>query len=458
MQVVRFIPLGLLLLHVVSRMLYPSPSIFIDLILFNVVGFAAAISVFRSPNFNDIWARLMIGISFLLWTLGSILSTWDSVDISTYLYAIFYPLMFLGIFRVLSARQVITATELLDVIIVALGASGLLASLLLKPAMLQFDGSQTSIFLAILYPIGDVVLLGVTIPLVVRAGRSTRSLLCLSGIFIFDFADLYFLWQNAHSHYTFGALTDDGWLIGLCLIAESLWHHGGEREGKRVINSSFIAVALTLSTIILAISALRPGYFPAFALIPAFGTIGVSFIRMASAIHDAQSASKERELARTDELTGLPNRRRFMIELNLLLRRSGSLLIIDLDGFKSINDTFGHDVGDEALRQVALRFGRAMPQQALLARLGGDEFGVILHGSATEPGRSPLDVAERLRETLSYPLSLSVGAIPIGVSIGEAMVTDHVRDVSEILRRADRAMYQAKREKCGIVLWSSLLS
>ena len=67
-------------------------------------------------------------------------------------------------------------------------------------------------------------------------------------------------------------------------------------------------------------------------------------------------------------------------------------------------------------------------------------------------------MAERLRETLSYPLSLSIGAIPIGVSIGEAMVTDDVRDASEILRRADRAMYQAKREKCGTVLWTSLLS
>ncbi|MEY3715977.1 MAG: hypothetical protein RL155_852, partial [Actinomycetota bacterium] len=119
------------------------------------------------------------------------------------------------------------------------------------------------------------------------------------------------------------------------------------------------------------------------------------------------------------------NRRRFMTEFDNFLEESGSVLILDLDGFKSVNDTQGHGVGDQLLKQVARRFERVIPHGSLLARLGGDEFGALIKG---EEGH---DVALALRATLSYPFTIA----------------------DQLLRRADVAMYEAKRSKAGVVTW-----
>jgi diguanylate cyclase (GGDEF)-like protein len=146
-------------------------------------------------------------------------------------------------------------------------------------------------------------------------------------------------------------------------------------------------------------------------------------------------------------LTGLPNRRRFIAELSALSadpRKQGALLLLDLDGFKPINDQYGHDVGDQLLQQVSIRFQRALPHGSLLARLGGDEFGALIFGDFD----STLEVALALKATLSYPFSLLGREIMVGVSVG------HVGNDggADLLRRADNAMYQAKRERVGV--WS----
>jgi diguanylate cyclase (GGDEF)-like protein len=168
---------------------------------------------------------------------------------------------------------------------------------------------------------------------------------------------------------------------------------------------------------------------------------------MTVAIRDAKHVTEERELARTDELTGLPNRRKFLAELDLLLRKEGMLLILDLNGFKKVNDEFGHDVGDELLRQVAARFSRAILANALIARLGGDEFGVIIYG----PPNLGRETALALRSTLTYPFSLPVGEVSVGVSIGACMNSKEIRSKEDLLRSADAAMYEAKRGALGLV-------
>ena len=121
-----------------------------------------------------------------------------------------------------------------------------------------------------------------------------------------------------------------------------------------------------------------------------------------------------------------------------------ALLLLDLDGFKPINDKFGHEVGDELLKQVSQRFSRALPANSLLARLGGDEFGAIIRGDR----QFTIEVAQALRATLSYPFLIGNEEIRVGVSVGHVS-NDGAHD---LMRRADNAMYQAKNESLGV--WS----
>jgi diguanylate cyclase (GGDEF)-like protein len=226
-------------------------------------------------------------------------------------------------------------------------------------------------------------------------------------------------------------------------MAHSYWFASDEEEHPRTFNPTIVTLALVLSSIILAISVLRPDYFPRFVLIPAFATIALAFLRMAVAMADARQMSEEQILARTDELTGLANRRRFIAEFEQFQKSPGSLLILDLDGFKPVNDQLGHEVGDQLLAQVAHRLQRVIPRGALLARLGGDEFGALV------PGYEGIEVAVALRATMEFPFKVAGHEIKLGISIGEAF-SERASDSQNLLRRADEAMYRAKREKVGV--------
>jgi diguanylate cyclase (GGDEF)-like protein len=158
---------------------------------------------------------------------------------------------------------------------------------------------------------------------------------------------------------------------------------------------------------------------------------------MTLVIRHANNLGEEKILARTDELTGLPNRRRLIAELSTFEGVEGALLLLDLDGFKPVNDRYGHEMGDRILRQVAQRFSRSLPSGAILARLGGDEFGILVSGNED----ATLELASALKATLSYPFVLDGNTISISVSIG------HVRNdgAGDLLQRADMAMYEVKK-------------
>jgi len=115
---------------------------------------------------------------------------------------------------------------------------------------------------------------------------------------------------------------------------------------------------------------------------------------------------------------------------------------MDLDGFKPVNDQYGHEIGDEILKQVSTRFLRTLPEESLLARLGGDEFAVLTKASY----ESAMELAMALRATLSYPFNVGGEQIKIDVSIG--CVSNDGR--SDLMSRADTAMYQAKRAQVGV--------
>jgi diguanylate cyclase (GGDEF)-like protein len=162
--------------------------------------------------------------------------------------------------------------------------------------------------------------------------------------------------------------------------------------------------------------------------------------------------------ALTDELTGLPNRGLLLQRLQQVLRelRSGqrpaaALLFVDFDRFKQINDSYGHDAGDELLRKAAMRMRAALRaddiglqggQGNVVARFGGDEF-VVLLADVHEPAAAA-HLAERLVEIIAPGYRLGGSEVRLDVSVGVVMLDDPGVSADEILRRADRAMYRAK--------------
>jgi diguanylate cyclase (GGDEF)-like protein/PAS domain S-box-containing protein len=163
-----------------------------------------------------------------------------------------------------------------------------------------------------------------------------------------------------------------------------------------------------------------------------------------------QIEDRLRNLAHYDMLTGLSNRKLFNIRLNEAINRTRqnntglTLLFIDLDRFKIINDSLGHDAGDELLRQVAVRLKQSVRESDVTARLGGDEFTVILE-NITESQKA-LIVAQKIIHILSKPINLQRHQIFITPSIGIAFYPSDATEIQELLKNAYQAMYTAKRE------------
>ncbi len=158
-------------------------------------------------------------------------------------------------------------------------------------------------------------------------------------------------------------------------------------------------------------------------------------------------------LALYDALTGLPNRTLFfdrMAQLVALARRNEyvlGLLFLDLDGFKKVNDTFGHGVGDELLRQVSQRLSGVMRQCDTIARMGGDEF-IGLCGRINEPADAGV-IAKKIITALREPYTAGGITCSIGVSIGISIFPDDGEDSDTLLKMADLAMYRVKQGKQG---------
>jgi len=151
-----------------------------------------------------------------------------------------------------------------------------------------------------------------------------------------------------------------------------------------------------------------------------------------------------------DSLTGLPNRLLLYDRLHqavLSSKRTGrpfAVLAIDLDGFKAVNDSLGHDGGDVVLQQVAHRLVQSVRESDTVARQGGDEFTVLLSGTGIDTAS---DIARKLEVRLRHVLAFDGGVVPVGATIGVATYPQDGDDVHTLLRSADHAMYRRKRER-----------
>jgi diguanylate cyclase (GGDEF)-like protein len=178
------------------------------------------------------------------------------------------------------------------------------------------------------------------------------------------------------------------------------------------------------------------------------------------ALQNGELIDKLRHDALHDNLTGLPNRVHVQRVLSAALeevrdgRSSGAaVMILDLDRFKDVNDTLGHQQGDLLLIEVAVRLRTAVGAAGTVARLGGDEFAVALAGTADE--EQVLRVARRVLTALEHPIDLDGLEVEIGGSLGVALAPRHATDTAALLKRADMAMYDAKASARGLRLYEA---
>jgi diguanylate cyclase (GGDEF)-like protein len=210
---------------------------------------------------------------------------------------------------------------------------------------------------------------------------------------------------------------------------------------------SVSAVLLCLAPVVITILHFRPILYP-LLFVPLVGVYasGGQSIRTATAEH----------LARHDSLTELPNRRWFLEAVSSALEnpalKCGGLLLVDLNGFKDVNDTLGHHHGDLVLREVGPRLRAAFRSEDLVARLGGDEFAVFMPGA---DGSIAQAAVQRLQDALETPVDIDGISIALGASIGLAWFPEHGEDVDTLLQRSDVAMYRAKASHHPLVIYRS---
>jgi diguanylate cyclase (GGDEF)-like protein len=174
------------------------------------------------------------------------------------------------------------------------------------------------------------------------------------------------------------------------------------------------------------------------------------------AIERKRIEAQLKHLATHDTLTGLPNRALFYDRLSQATSRTtrkntgglnwkAAIMVMDLDSFKQINDTLGHESGDKVLRQLAPRLRASVRQSDTVARLGGDEFAFILEGIQDQT--DCLYVVQKILKSLNEPAMLEGGNPPLSASIGISFFPDDAQDIELLIRYADQAMYVAKRQQ-----------
>jgi diguanylate cyclase (GGDEF)-like protein len=235
-------------------------------------------------------------------------------------------------------------------------------------------------------------------------------------------------------------------------------------EGRRGALASGVVVACT---VILAAAVIDPAA-PRVGAGLALACLGIALARTRRALREVQQAGRTDPRPRTDDLTGLANRRALSEALAGDRHPGGdpdagwagwagwadeiALLLVDLDRFKDVNDGLGHDAGDRLLTQVGARLRTALRPTQLLARLGGDEFAVVLPAAGAEQARR---VAEGLLGSLREPFEIDGSRLHIQASIGMATCHPSRGEPTDLLRQADVAMYQAKASGAGIELYDA---
>ncbi|TFD74583.1 putative bifunctional diguanylate cyclase/phosphodiesterase [Cryobacterium fucosi] len=395
-----------------------------------------------------------LGDTFELIQHGTDFATFPSAADAGYL--LFYVL-FLASLIVLVRRQLRGSTRsmILDSVVGSLGAASLLA-VLLTPVLNAAAANPPSLGTAvsIAYPMLDLLLLASVAGIVASHGPESgrRWILLVSGLLIFAGADVVF--ALAPDLYVIGTPLDATWVIALALITLWVDRSGVPRSASGRSTGSVSAVAVPTVSILTGLGVLILA-----SQVPVSG-LAVVLASLTMAVATIPLIGRQRVLrvlSRTDDLTGLPNRRAFYADVPGRLGaldggRHSALLLLDLDRFKEVNDSLGHDVGDRLLVQVGVRLAGSLRATDLLARLGGDEFAVLLADSGHDEA---VFVAAKLRAALAEPFLLEGITLHSSASMGIAVHPDQGHDVTSLMRKADMAMYKAKSTRSGHHVYQS---
>ncbi|MDJ0324415.1 EAL domain-containing protein [Cryobacterium sp. PH31-AA6] len=368
---------------------------------------------------------------------------------------LFYPLI-LAALALLIYRQLrgLSLAVALDGVVGGLGAASMLAVVMAPALDAAATGPLTlSSLTMVAMPWLDLLVVavvgGIAASRTLTAGRYWAVL--VSGLLLFAAADVAFAGQILDGGYRVGTLLDAGWAVGLSLVAiwalTSRWPAARARAtGLWPLALPALSSAAGLGVLVLASQVAVSDL----AINLATSTMLLASLRTVLAFRDVGRMADLRRLARTDDLTGLPNRRALYtdVRLSLALGADGrrALLLLDLDRFKEVNDSLGHDVGDELLVLIGHRLSGRLGSKDLLARLGGDEFAILLDNA----GRQEAEVmAGAIRDALAVPFTLAGIALQTSVSIGIALFPEQGADLTSLLRKADMAMYKAKATRTG---------
>jgi len=398
------------------------------------------------------WA--CIAAAFAFWTLGDLawvlLPASGDSPITEGLYLAFYPLCVGGAALLLAhGRERVAARMWVDGLLAALTAAALIVALAFDPIVDATHGDASEVMHNLSYPLGDLVLVAfVLVAFATQAWRPGRGWALFGlGIALSAIADTLYLYQDAVGTYHDGSIVDFVWPTALVCCSWAAWQpwrlgpgrHGYGRQ-TFIFPSAFAIVSLALLTydhfVPLSDAA---ALLSTAALIVAIGRAAITFRDNTALLRVT------REEALTDGLTGLPNRRRLMHDLERAFRGRGRDCVVgpatfaffDLDGFKGYNDTYGHAAGDMLLDRLAGRLAAAVEGRGRAYRLGGDEFCVLLDGT--------LDLGHPHMRACSAALEEQGEGFRVGASCGAVAVPSEADTPTQALQLADQRMYAAKR-------------
>ncbi|WP_033345895.1 GGDEF domain-containing protein [Catenuloplanes japonicus] len=350
---------------------------------------------------------------------------------------------------------------LLDAAILSTGAAMLAWLYVIGPTAQVADVSMLGRVVSLSYPIFDLLALGLLVRLTLGPGRHPPAYhLLTTAVVVLLVADVVYSLQELDGLYVIGGVLDLGWLLTNALLAAAALHptmsavsqppSASAPAGVLIGRGRLLALAAASLTapLVLTIEWLRGG--PLDVPIVVAGCV-VLFLLVMARLQGvvellAQALDTAESQAGTDQLTGLANRRLFHTRWQgALTDGPTALLYVDLDGFKTINDTHGHEAGDAVLETVATRIRGAVRTGDLVARLGGDEFAVILPGAPDDQASA---VAARIVTAVAAPIMTAAGPVTVGASIG-IITAPHGADPDTEIKRADAAMYAAKADGRG---------
>ena len=422
------------------------------------------------------WRLLAVGNACYL--LGDIMQTVEEATLhripypspADLAYLSFYGFFFAGLVGFARSSRSTTRRVMLalDVVTVALAGAAVLWYFVAGPSAMGPRLPWLQEVLAVAYPLGDLLLLlGAAATLLWGVASPLRRALLTTtaGVGLYVLADVIWGYVLLHGTYQGGDWLDAIWIVASVLFTTSAAQQpvttpddlasvrpaGGARRSGWL---PYTALGTTLGLMLVAQrrDVLFPNLSVTIVAVAVALVIGARQILAQRALTDEKARTRVltarlRYLAFHDPLTAIPNRALFNERLERALDRTArpeqrvAVLLVDMDGFKAVNDHFGHEQGDELLVAVASRLAGCLGPDDTVARLGGDEF-VILLGATDE--ESAADVGRTILDTVSRPVRLAGGTVVPRLSVGVAL--SRGGGPAQLLREADHALYQAKAD------------